>query len=148
MPAAEGLAKACDNAESFTHRKFGKNWRGLEPSRHLHVFSRNNLQTVLHRHNFCHVSVQTNAANARGLFEESYPRRQGIVSRDEKYPSTYIYCMSLLLQYKEWILSRAYPQIGEGLFVQAFKQSVVREGSQVELTDPLPYSQPRTCHHK
>ena len=136
------------NAESFGHRKFGKNWRGLEPPRHLHVFSRDNMQALLHQHNFCQVSVQTNAANARGLFEESYLLREGIVSRDEKYPSTHIYCMSLLLQYKEWILSRVYPQIGEELFVQAFKQSVVREGSQVELTAPHPYSQPRTCHHK
>jgi SAM-dependent methyltransferase len=32
------------NADSFSHRKYGRHWRGLEPPRHLVVFTKNSLQ--------------------------------------------------------------------------------------------------------
>lgn len=121
------LIIATPNANSFGHRKFGKNWRGLEPPRHLYIFSKNNLQAVLHQHGFCQISVQANAAGARGIFEASYLLRAGTISLKEKYPPTSIYYKSLFLQYKEWLLSGAYSQVGEELFARAFKQKALPE---------------------
>ncbi len=116
------LIVATPNADSLGHQKFGKDWRGLEPPRHLYIFSKNNLQALLLQNGFCQVSLQTNAASARGLFEASCLLREGRVSLNEKYPPTSIYYNSLLFQYKEWLLSRTCPQVGEELFAQAFKQ--------------------------
>jgi 2-polyprenyl-3-methyl-5-hydroxy-6-metoxy-1,4-benzoquinol methylase len=123
------LIIATPNADSLGHHKFGKDWRGLEPPRHLHIFSKNNLQAVLYQHGFCRISIKTNAASARGLFEASSLLRQGRVSFKEKYPPTSIYYNSLFFQYKEWLLSRTCPEIGEELFAQAFKQKAVPEDS-------------------
>jgi SAM-dependent methyltransferase len=35
------------NSESMSHRLFGGHWRGLEPPRHLHIFSARSLETLL-----------------------------------------------------------------------------------------------------
>jgi 2-polyprenyl-3-methyl-5-hydroxy-6-metoxy-1,4-benzoquinol methylase len=109
------------NADSLGHKKFGENWRGLEPPRHLQIFSKNNLQAALLQHNFFRVSVKANPANARGLLEASYLLRERNISPKAKYPPTSIYCKSLFFQYKEWMLSRSCPHVGEELFAQAFK---------------------------
>ncbi|MFH0785728.1 MAG: class I SAM-dependent methyltransferase [Pseudomonadota bacterium] len=115
------LIIATPNADSFGHKKFGRNWRGLEPPRHLHIFSKKNLQAVLHQIGFSQVSVQANAANARSVFEASYRLREGTFLQKEKYPKTAIYYNSLLLQYKEWLLSGKSSLVGEELFAQAYK---------------------------
>ncbi len=112
------------NADSFGHKKFGGNWRGLEPPRHLHIFSKKNLQAVLHQNGFRQISVQANAANTRSVFEASYRLREGTLLQKEKYPTTAIYYKSLLLQYKEWLLSGRNSLVGEELFAQAYKQQV------------------------
>lgn len=115
------LIIATPNADSFGHKKFGRNWRGLEPPRHLYIFSEKNLQAILLQIGFRIVSVQTNAANARTLFEASYRLQEGALLQKEKYPKTAIYYKSLLLQYKEWLLSGKHALVGEELFAQASK---------------------------
>lgn len=35
------------NVNSYGHRTFGMHWRDLDPPRHLHIFSRNSLQTAV-----------------------------------------------------------------------------------------------------
>ena len=37
------------NAASFSHRFFGRDWRGLEPPRHLHIFTRGALKEILEK---------------------------------------------------------------------------------------------------
>lgn len=52
------------NAASTGHRRYGLDWRGLEPPRHLQVFTPRALAAVAERAGFSHVDVRTSAANA------------------------------------------------------------------------------------
>jgi 2-polyprenyl-3-methyl-5-hydroxy-6-metoxy-1,4-benzoquinol methylase len=46
------------NASSLCHRYFKQDWRGLEPPRHLHIFSLNAMRKMFANLDFQHVSVQ------------------------------------------------------------------------------------------
>jgi 2-polyprenyl-3-methyl-5-hydroxy-6-metoxy-1,4-benzoquinol methylase len=115
------LILATPNGAGLGHRKFGKNWRGLEPPRHLHIFAKNNLQTVLHRHGFRDISVQTTAARSPNIFEASYQLQEGVVACKDDPPPTAIYYKSLFLLYKEWVLRGKHSPLGEELLAWALK---------------------------
>lgn len=44
------------NIDSYSHRKFGSNWRGLEPPRHLALFNWKNLESMLLKAGFTQIS--------------------------------------------------------------------------------------------
>lgn len=50
------------NSACLGHRLFGRHWRGLEPPRHLHVFSMNSMRLALAAAGFCQVRVHSQAA--------------------------------------------------------------------------------------
>ncbi|MCC7300925.1 MAG: class I SAM-dependent methyltransferase, partial [Verrucomicrobia bacterium] len=80
------LVLTTPNSESFAHQKFRENWRGLEPPRHLHIFSKRSLEVALRQSGFWKISVATNAANARGIFEVCYQMKNEPVLRSDFYP--------------------------------------------------------------
>jgi 2-polyprenyl-3-methyl-5-hydroxy-6-metoxy-1,4-benzoquinol methylase len=54
------------NVQSFAHQHFGRLWRGLEPPRHLHLFSPRTLSTVILGAGFSQTSsLRTSIANAQ-----------------------------------------------------------------------------------
>jgi SAM-dependent methyltransferase len=55
---------ATPNIRSFGHRLFGRNWRGLEPPRHLHIFSSSSLHQLLLDCGYRDVSVSSSSARA------------------------------------------------------------------------------------
>jgi SAM-dependent methyltransferase len=109
------------NGESLGHQKFQKDWRGLEPPRHIHIFSANSLNTLLLKAGFAHIDVSSKAASPRGVFEASYQLRDIGRSYVEKYPKTAIYYKSLFYQYREWYLCRKLQSVGEELLATAIK---------------------------
>jgi hypothetical protein len=52
------------NAASLSHQLFKQDWRGLEPPRHLHVFSTQSLPLVLKRAGFREVTVRPQVARS------------------------------------------------------------------------------------
>ena len=46
------------NSDSLSHRVFKRDWRGLEPPRHLHIFSLGSMDQLLVRTGFQHRSVR------------------------------------------------------------------------------------------
>jgi 2-polyprenyl-3-methyl-5-hydroxy-6-metoxy-1,4-benzoquinol methylase len=52
------------NIESWGHTKFQENWRGLEPPRHIHIFSMKTLNKTAQLAGFQTVVVRTTPANA------------------------------------------------------------------------------------
>jgi 2-polyprenyl-3-methyl-5-hydroxy-6-metoxy-1,4-benzoquinol methylase len=46
------------NSSSWGHKLFKKNWRGLEPPRHLHLFSTSSIKQTLRRAGFARISVR------------------------------------------------------------------------------------------
>lgn len=65
------------NAASYGHRKFGKLWRGLEPPRHLHLFTCNTLTQIVNAAGFKRQHCKTIAVGANGIGQGSrLPIRQ------------------------------------------------------------------------
>jgi len=66
------------NAESLGHRWFGKAWRGLEPPRHLFVFSPQALRMLLEEARFRSFRMATPVTLAGGIYDDSARiRREG-----------------------------------------------------------------------
>ena len=69
LKSAGRLMVVTPNARSFAHRHFGPSWRGLEPPRHIHLFSPSTLPTIAARAGLVIARSWTTAANA-GAFGE------------------------------------------------------------------------------
>ena len=50
------------NVDSLGHSYFGRSWRDLDPPRHIYLFSRKTLDTILSRAGFLQSEVRTSAA--------------------------------------------------------------------------------------
>lgn len=106
------LAVATPNAGSCLHRLYGQRWRGLEPPRHLQIFSLPALQRLAHDAGFEQVEVVTNARNAGNLAlasERSYGKDMSLPLRVP------LLVKSELLQAWQWICLRWNPTCGEEL---------------------------------
>jgi SAM-dependent methyltransferase len=56
------------NLDSVGHRRFGADWRGLEPPRHLHLFSSRSLSTCIRTAGLTLTGVRTSARWVRGIW--------------------------------------------------------------------------------
>ena len=61
------LVVVTPNIESFGHRRFGADWRGLEPPRHIHIFSCKTLLKLASKAGFNQCALWTTAANTQGI---------------------------------------------------------------------------------
>lgn len=59
------------NAASYGHRKFGATWRGLEPPRHLHLFTSKTLVQISQQAGFSHQRCWTTPVGADGIGQNS-----------------------------------------------------------------------------
>ena len=71
------LTIATPNAASWGHARFRESWRGLEPPRHLHVFTPRPLRAALERAGFTRCTVRTSVQLARMIYRESMALREG-----------------------------------------------------------------------
>lgn len=65
------------NLRSVGHRRFGADWRGLEPPRHLHVFSVSSLAACVRAVGLTVSEVRTSARLVRGIWWVSESIRHG-----------------------------------------------------------------------
>jgi 2-polyprenyl-3-methyl-5-hydroxy-6-metoxy-1,4-benzoquinol methylase len=65
------------NVRSLGHARFGRHWRGLEPPRHLHLFSPSTLQSSARKAGFRKVETWTTPANAEVLAIGSFDIERG-----------------------------------------------------------------------
>ena len=81
------LAITTPNSSSWAHRHFGRDWRGLEPPRHIHVFNPKNIRRLLEAAGLQPVRVATFAINASAIWPASAAiRRARSVSTDGREP--------------------------------------------------------------
>jgi 2-polyprenyl-3-methyl-5-hydroxy-6-metoxy-1,4-benzoquinol methylase len=59
------------NSSSWGHRHFGRDWRGLEPPRHIHIFNPKNMRRLLESTGLQPVRVATLAINASAVWPAS-----------------------------------------------------------------------------
>ncbi|MDO8806543.1 MAG: class I SAM-dependent methyltransferase [Elusimicrobiota bacterium] len=65
------LALYTPNAASLGHRVFGREWRGLEPPRHLYIFSPRAILSALSKAGFTDVRVRTSTRLAGAIYNAS-----------------------------------------------------------------------------
>lgn len=99
------LVVVTPNVESWGHTKFKENWRGLEPPRHIHIFSTKTMKKLGELAGFKKVSVSTTPANADGIIgasialERENKKNQNIIDKIMSY-SRIIWCQ--YLEYRLW----------------------------------------------
>jgi SAM-dependent methyltransferase len=65
------LVLTTPNALGLAHRQYGCHWRGLEPPRHLHLFTPTALQQCARTGGFEQIEVRTLSAESAGIYRAS-----------------------------------------------------------------------------
>lgn len=107
------------NNESWGHARFGADWRGLEPPRHLHIFSARSLARVADAADFCEMSISAVVRSAPYIFRMSRSLRR--MSRETTgsmvEPGGHLYGCAASVA--EQIVLKANPLLGEELLLEA-----------------------------
>lgn len=74
------------NADSFGHERFGRNWRGLEPPRHLQLFTPRGLQRLIEQLGL-RANVWTSAGAAEYILHASHFLKEVGHYRPDQIPS-------------------------------------------------------------
>lgn len=62
---------ATPNLESFSHSRFGSNWRGLEPPRHLVLFTGHSMEKAMINAGFANIEYKPCPMQASGYYQNS-----------------------------------------------------------------------------
>jgi 2-polyprenyl-3-methyl-5-hydroxy-6-metoxy-1,4-benzoquinol methylase len=114
------LVLATPNAWSWGHQRYGRSWRGLEPPRHLHIFTPQAIKRLAVDAGFTQLEVSTTVANAHSILWSS--RELG---RNGKL-SPYVFSFrsgawGTAMQMAEWFRRGTYPNSGEEVLFKASK---------------------------
>ncbi len=115
------------NASSISHRFFKQNWRGLEPPRHLHVFSFSSMRKLFDKFDFGRVSIRPHVGTS--ISYESYllwqSRPRNILRPNQNWR---IRLILHLFTFLENLLVGIVPCVGECLAIVAEKDLPDRTG--------------------
>jgi 2-polyprenyl-3-methyl-5-hydroxy-6-metoxy-1,4-benzoquinol methylase len=127
------LSLVTPNAQSFCHRVFGRAWLALDPPRHLHIFTLNAMQAVMHRSGFHHARVFNTVRDADGTFVASSSiQRTGRFKMRSSHPYP-VKMLGRVVQVVEWLLSTLDTSAGEELSVVAHKTTITGELTDVQI---------------
>ncbi|MFK5950590.1 MAG: class I SAM-dependent methyltransferase [Methylococcales bacterium] len=99
------------------HRKFGENWRGLEPPRHLVLFNQKSIKKVLDLAGFSEVEIQL----YRPLCQDTFKASKAIADDLDPYSDDIKSVSSSILKIAEQ-KARANPERREFITVKAWKK--------------------------
>jgi SAM-dependent methyltransferase len=105
------------NAASLGHARFRDAWRGLEPPRHLQIFSPQSMRAALERAGFTGCSIRTSVQLAGMIYGHSVALRAGVSPRSAKAPGRGGYWFML----EEAARRAADPECGEEVVATAVK---------------------------
>lgn len=113
LRAGGRLVLSTPNAAGLAHRRYGRNWRGLEPPRHLHLFTPAALERCAGLAGLRAVNVRTLSAESSGVYRASDELRgsRGSVS----------VIVSWVRRHLEYRAGRSDPAAGQDLFLAATK---------------------------
>jgi 2-polyprenyl-3-methyl-5-hydroxy-6-metoxy-1,4-benzoquinol methylase len=110
------LVLVTPNINSFGHQKFKTNWRGLEPPRHIHIFSQATLRQCANKSGFEKIETWTAAARSLSIFNGSFDMQKFGYHSMNKPVNKFHMIKSLILYYREYILLKIFkinPELGE-----------------------------------
>lgn len=114
------LVLSTPNALSVAHRIFGRHWRGLEPPRHVQIFTPAALEQCARRCGFADLSRFTLSAESAGIY-----RASDLIKDTQGGPpgasSTVSVLRSWPMRYREYRETRRHPDVGQDIFMIARK---------------------------
>jgi len=110
---------ATPNTNSLGHKNFKKYWRGLEPPRHINVFSPESLTNAVILSGFSNPSSFTSSRIARYIFNFSGEFRR--INHSRNYVSRYTRFKAKLFSLFEWSLIKLGAPCGEEVILIAKK---------------------------
>lgn len=113
LKAGGVLVAVTPNVESWGHRRFMRHWLGLDPPRHLQIFSLETLKDCARHARYGTINAWTTPANADVVFAGSLGiRSSGKYDMSGKPPVRHA-LFAKLLQHWEATLTKFCPEIGE-----------------------------------
>jgi SAM-dependent methyltransferase len=112
------LVLSTPNALGMAHRRFGRHWRGLEPPRHLHIFTPAALQRCARQSGFERLECFTLSAEAAGIYRASEALAHGGAARSAVAEAGGV-VRSWVLRHREYRESRRDAWAGQDLFLIA-----------------------------
>ncbi len=106
------------NVESWGHQHFCQHWRGLEPPRHLHIFSQNALINMINLAGFGQIEVKVSVMSAIQILKESLQLR----SANQNITSVLTTIHLEAIWMWEWVLTLMGKKAGEILIFIAEKK--------------------------
>jgi 2-polyprenyl-3-methyl-5-hydroxy-6-metoxy-1,4-benzoquinol methylase len=107
------------NGESYGHGRFRASWRGLEPPRHLHLFSRQTLLQTAVQAGFVKCDTWTTAVNASGFVLGSYQNEAAASGQKTQGANLKPRIMAAIYQFRTSVYHRRYPHSGEECILKA-----------------------------
>jgi 2-polyprenyl-3-methyl-5-hydroxy-6-metoxy-1,4-benzoquinol methylase len=117
------LVVVTPNAGSLCSRFFGRHWRGLEPPRHLQLFTRRSLDEALGEVGFKNRTIKTSPRDASGMFCASYALWRSDKHTQGSTPKRHVRLLGDVTLASEWLLTNAGLSLGEELVMIAEKTS-------------------------
>lgn len=109
------------NARSWCHSMFGPDWRGLEPPRHLHIFTRSSLSLLMQEMPWSSVEVQASIGNTHWLAWSSWQLKRSGQFDMRTRPGLWGSAWGRLLQVAASLRQLADTETGEEVLVRAVK---------------------------
>lgn len=113
------LSVATPNLDGLGHRRFGRNWRGLEPPRHLHLFTRKSLGECAAKAGIRSFETFSVPGVGDGIFRSSLELEERATGT--KRPEISKWMETSLLNIREYDLARDGVEVGEEIFLLARK---------------------------
>lgn len=109
------------NSRSLGHKLFQQRWRGLEPPRHLYIFNRMSLSSVVMNAGFKRLDVSTTIHNANDILIASETHKADKNYIEGNPQPMYRRAWARCVQYIEWILLKFGFDLGEEIALIAEK---------------------------
>jgi 2-polyprenyl-3-methyl-5-hydroxy-6-metoxy-1,4-benzoquinol methylase len=109
------------NSSSLTHRLFGRNWRGLEPPRHLHIFSPPSISRLLVDAGLRRVRISPQVSSS--IIRESIYLSRRVAGRSGSTSplAGLTRCVISLAAWSEFLVTRIRPSLADCLGATAQK---------------------------
>lgn len=109
------------NASSRLHQLFKSKWRGLEPPRHLHIFTPQSLLTATKKVGFDKIEISSSNCSAIHIFYESLKATE--IGKFRIYTSLFFKCFAYSVGWFLNIMRRLSPLTGEEIVLIAYKKN-------------------------
>lgn len=113
------LVLSTPNAAGLPHRRYGRHWRGLEPPRHLHIFTPDALAACARTCGLKVELLQTLSAESAGIYRASDEIRRSQGTGEGSAARSTV--RSWLLRQAEYRQTRRDPAAGQDIFLIAAK---------------------------